>query len=264
MINSMKLRIGLIQMRSEKGAIDDNLKAISGFITEAEKKGVDILGLPEASITGYHNPNKYPQAVISTDGPEVDTLLCMTKGHKTTVLAGLIEKNPAGKPFITQIVVRDGKMTGLYRKKMVIDEDLDWFAPGNEIKAFSYGDLKYGMAICSDMDGEDIFAEYARQGAQIVFELAAPGLLGEQATRNWRAGFEWFEGGCRKHFETYSQKYGIWIAVATQAGRTIDEDFPGGGYVFNPDGQRVYATKDWNPCQVYLEIHLKSGAVKEI
>ena len=89
-------------MRCEKGAIDDNLKAISGFITEADKKGVDIIGLPEASITGYHNPAKYPQAVISTDGPEVDTLLRMTRGRKPTVLAGLIENNPGGKPYITQ------------------------------------------------------------------------------------------------------------------------------------------------------------------
>ncbi len=264
MIDSMKLRIGLIQMRSEKGAIEDNLKAISGFITEADKKGVDILGLPEASITGYHNPNKFPQAIIEKDGTEIAALLRMTKGRKPIVLAGFIEKNPAGKPFITQIAARDGKMTGLYRKKMIIDDDLDWFSAGNEIAVFKYKNLKYGIAICSDMSGEDIFAEYARQGAQIVFELAAPGLLGEQATRDWRSGYEWFEGGCRKHFEAYSPKYGIWIAVATAAGRTIDEDFPGGGYVFNPDGQRVYATKDWNPCEIYLEIDLKNGRVTEL
>jgi predicted amidohydrolase len=258
------INIALIQMRSEKGAIADNLKAISGFIAEADKQGIDIIGLPEASITGYHNPTKYPQAIINADGPEVDALLRMTRGLKPAVLAGLIEKNPAGKPFITQIVVHDGKVTGLYRKKAIIEDDLDWFSPGSAVTAFKYKNIRYGIAICSDLSNEALFAEYARQGAQIVFELAAPGLLGEQATRDWRAGFEWFEGGCRKHLEGYARKYGIWIAVATQAGRTIDEDFPGGGYVFAPDGQRVFATKDWNPCEVYLEIDLKSGRVTEI
>jgi hypothetical protein len=52
--------------------------------------------------------------------------------------------------------------------------------------------------------------------------------------------------------------------VATAAGRTVDEDFPGGGYLFAPDGTRVYATKDWNPCEVWLEIDFNNGLVRKI
>jgi predicted amidohydrolase len=260
----MKLKIGLIQMRSEKGAIIENLKAISGFINKAHKRGVDILGLPEGSITGYNNPIKYPQTTIDVNGPEVAEFLRLTKEKEPIVLAGLIEKNPDGKPFITQVIAHNGKLLDLYRKKMIIDDDNEWFSPGNEVKAFTYKGLKYGIAICSDMSGEDIFAEYARQGAKIVFELAAPGLLGDQANRNWESGYRWFEGSCRQRFVPYCKKYNIWIAVATAAGRTSDEDFPGGGYVFAPNGRRVYATKDWHPGEVYLQINLESRAVKEI
>jgi predicted amidohydrolase len=253
------VNIALVQMRCEKAAITDNLKAISNIITEADKKGVDIIGLPEASITGYHDPTKYPQAIIEKDGAEINALLRMTKGRKPTVLAGFIEKNPSGKPFITQIVVHDGKMTGLYRKKIIGDEppEADWFSPGNEIAVFKYKNLKYGITICADIGSEDIFAEYARQGAQIVFELAAPGLHGEQSTRNWKSGFEWWKGECEKHLKGYAKKYGIWIAVATQSGRTVDEDFPGGGYVYAPDGRRVYATPDWSAGPAYYSIELK-------
>jgi predicted amidohydrolase len=113
----MKLKIALVQMRSEKGAIAENLKAMSVIISEADKKDIEIICFPEASITGYVNPIKYPQAVISADGEEVEALCSMTQGHRPIVLAGLIEKNPAGKPFITQLVVSDGKIIGLYRKK---------------------------------------------------------------------------------------------------------------------------------------------------
>jgi predicted amidohydrolase len=252
-------------MRSEKGAIDDNLKAMSGFINEADKRGIDIIGFPEASITGYHDPTKYPQAIISIDGPEVNALLKMTKGRKPTILAGLIEKNPAGNPFLTHIIVQDGKMTGLYRKRRLGGPpDTLRFSRGRKTTAFPYKGLKYGVTICADIAGENIFTEYARQGAQIVFELAAPGLNGEQATRNWESGYKWWEGVCNRAFSKYTRNHGIWIAVATAAGRTIDEDFPGGGYVFAPDGRRVYATKDWNPGEVYLEIDLENGRVKEI
>ncbi len=99
----------------------------------------------------------------------------------------------------------------------------------------------------------------AQARAEIVFELAAPGLYGEQATRDWQSGYRWWEEECRTLLGAYARTYGLWIPVATQAGRTIDEDFPGGGFLFAPDGTRVYATENWLPGVVYLDIDLAQG-----
>jgi len=243
-------------MRCEKGAIKENLRDIADYIVEADMKGVDIIGFPEMSITGYADPAKYPEAVIRLDGPEIDSLLKKTRNRKITVLAGLIEENPTGKPFITQAIIHDGKILGYYRKMTIKDEEDDWFSPGKTISTFSHDHLTFGIAICADIDNEEVFATCARQGARIVFELAAPGLYGEQSTRDWQSGFKWWEGECEKYLKVYSRKYNIWIAVATQTGRTIDEDFPGGGYVFAPDGQRVYTTPDWSAGALYLTLDL--------
>lgn len=259
-----KIRIALVQMRCEKGAIAENIKSMAVYLDEAEKRGLDIIGFPEANITGFNDPPKSPEGMISLDGSEVSNLLKITEGRQSTVLAGLIEENPAGKPFITHIVVRDGKLLGYHHKIHFVDIDESWSTPGTEIRVFDHNGLTFGIAICSEISDEHIFAEYARQGAEIVFELAAPGLYGEQATRDWRAGYEWWEGECLKYLPGYAKKYGIWIAVATQAGRTVDEDFPGGGYVFAPDGNRVYATTDWSPGAVYLELDLDTGGVMEL
>ena len=49
--------------------------------------------------------------------------------------------------------------------------------------------------------------------------------------------------------------------MATQAGRTVDEDFPGGGYVFAPNGERAYATADGSPGAAYLGLDLETGHV---
>ena len=38
------LKIGLVQMRSEKGAIDQNLAVIAAILTEAAGRGVQIIG----------------------------------------------------------------------------------------------------------------------------------------------------------------------------------------------------------------------------
>ncbi len=258
------LRIGLIQMYCEKGAIQQNLESLSYYLGEAERRGIDIIGFPEANITGYNDRDKHPHAVASLDGEEIASVLKMTEGKKFTVLAGIIEKNPAGKPFVTHIVARDGILLGYYRKKTIVDDDIDWLSAGGEIPVFNHGGLTFGLSICSDIDTEEIFAECARQRAQIVFELAAPGLHGEQESRDWHSGFEWWEGVCQKHLSGYAKKYGIWIAVATQAGRTIDEDFPGGGYIFAPDGNRVYATPDWLPRAVYVKLDFEKYYVDSV
>jgi predicted amidohydrolase len=261
---SPELRIGLVQMFCGKGDIDNNLQRHKEYIVEAESKGVDILAFPEASITGYNDRMKHPKAIIKRDGNEIDTLCKMTTGQKMTVLVGFIEENPGGKPFVTQAVIQNGQANGFCRKRIIVDDDIDWFSRGEDCPVFRYNGLKFGIAICSDIENEDIFAEYARQGTQIVFECAAPGLYGEQATRNWQSGFEWWEGECRKHLPHYTKKYGTWIAVSTQAGRTSDEDFPGGGYVFSPDGHRLFATPDWSPGAAYLEIDLIAPRVTEL
>jgi predicted amidohydrolase len=259
-----RLKIALVQMRCEKAGLDENLREMERHIREAAARGVDIVGFPEASLTGFADPTKHPRAVIRRDGPEMAAVLAMTRGHDMTVLPGFIEANPAGKPFVTQAVVRDGRVIGYHRKQFIIEEEDEWFTPGERIATFRHGGLGFGIAICADLTTEAVYAVCARRGACIVFHLAAPGLYGDRASRDWRAGYEWWEGVCRKYFEGYARKYGIWIAVATQAGRTCDEDFPGGGYVFAPDGRRLYATPDGSAGAVYLELDMGRQKVREI
>lgn len=123
------------------------------------------------------------------------------------------------------------------------------------------GGLTFGIAICADIGNPAVFAACRRQGARIIFELAAPGLYGEQATRSWQSGYAWWEGECLAHCGKYARELGCWIAVATQAGRTVDEDFPGGGYLFAPGGEQVFATQYWSAGEAYLEVDLEGGTV---
>jgi len=252
------LKIALVQMVCEKAAITDNLAKTARYIDEAEAKRVDIIAFPETSLTGYVNPVRHPDMVLRLDGSEVTQVCALTEGKSLTALVGILEENPNGKPFISQLVVRNGQLIDVYRKMTQGEEEdgelEDWHAVGEAIPVFQHDALTFGIAICADSGNEHVFAECARQGARIVFELAAPGLFGDQATRNWESGFRWWEDDCRTYLSRYAATYGMWIAVATQSGRTMDEDFPGGGYVFAPDGRRVFATPDWSAGVVYVDI----------
>jgi predicted amidohydrolase len=262
------MKIGLVQMVCEKGALQRNLDITARYIEEAADLGVDILAFPEASLSGYANPNLYPHAVISLENPLVSDLLALTLGKSLSVLAGLLEENLTGKPFISHVVVRDGVLAG-WQHKMTLGEQQDgqledWYEVGDTVNVFHHASITFGIAICADLGNASVFADCARQGAQVVFELAAPGLYGEQATRDWTSGFRWWDGEILKYMSQYTLKHHYWGAVATQSGRTSDEDFPGGAYIFAPNGKRVYATPDGTPGAVYIEIDLNTGRVVQL
>ncbi|MCB9136410.1 MAG: carbon-nitrogen hydrolase family protein [Anaerolineales bacterium] len=258
------LRIALVQMRCEKAAITENLAAIAEILTEAEKRQIDIVGFPEMSLTGYADPTRYPEAIITLDGSEVAALCEVSRAFSGMALVGLIERNPRGKPFITHIAVRGGQVEGVYRKVTIDEDEAPYFAPGKEVPVFVYEGLTFGIAICADIENREVFARCQAQGARVVFELAAPGLYGAQETRNWQSGYEWWEGECQTYLSGYAKDLGLWIFVATQAGRTVDEDFPGGGFVFNPAGERVFATEGWEPGIEFLEVDLVSGQIERL
>lgn len=252
-----EISIALVQMRCEKGAIEENLAAIQAHLREAISRKVDIVCFPEMSITGYIDPTRQPEAILRLDGPEVARFVAMTARTQITALAGLVEANPNGKPFITQVVAREGTLLEGYRKRTIIDEEVAWFAPGSAVTVFAHPKAICGLAICADIENPTVFADNTRQGARIVFEAAAPGLYGAQATRNWQSGYDWWRGDCGTKLGQYARNNHIFIAVATQAGRTIDEDFPGGGYVFGPDGACLYETSDWSEGVLYATLAIE-------
>ena len=97
-----RLQIGLIQLRCEKLAVEANLAEVARYITEADDRGVEIVGFPEMTLAGYADPIKQPAAIMRLDGPEVERCLRFTTGRSITAIIGMIEESPTGKPSITQ------------------------------------------------------------------------------------------------------------------------------------------------------------------
>ncbi|HMA34680.1 MAG TPA: carbon-nitrogen hydrolase family protein [Chloroflexia bacterium] len=162
---------------------------------------------------------------------------------------GFIEHNPGGKPFITQVLAQDGQIAGVYRKVHVAPDEEPWFAPGGATPVFRLrlpgGPLPCALAVCADSDRPDLFAAFAQQGARIVFHSSAPGLYSRRTdAAAWQAGFAWYRDYLFARLPVWARDNGLWIAAATQTGATVDEDFPGGSFVFAPDGTCVAATSD--------------------
>lgn len=246
-------------MRCEKGALARNLNVMQAHLADAVAQGAEIACFPEASLTGYVDPTRYPDALLALESPEVRRFVALTGEFGITALAGIVEANPRhpqGLPYLTQLVARDGELLGVYRKRTIPDDEAHLFTSATSSAVFAHPRATFGVAICADIDSPQVFADCAERGARVVFECAAPGLYGEQATRDWEAGYRWWRGECETKLSHYSRENGISIAVATQAGRTSDEDFPGGGYLFGPRGELLAATPDWREGALYVDVPL--------
>jgi len=184
-------------MRAEKGAIDENLSTHLSYLLAAGKLQLDTLAFPEASLSGYINPGKFPRAVLTSESTVVEELIDATSRSNVTILPGIIEQNPEENPFVTQLAIKNGTFVGKCRKRTnIFDSDPERYASGNEAVLFEAANLKFGISICADIGNQQVFTELSDKGADAIFELAAPGLHGQQAGRDWQSGSEWWRTEC--------------------------------------------------------------------
>ena len=78
-----------------------------------------------------------------------------------------------------------------------------------------------------------------------MFECASPDLYGSREKRNWNSGYNWWKNNCIKKIGKYSKDNNLKIAVSTQSGRNLEDDFPGGGYLFSRNGKIINETRNY-------------------
>ncbi|MEA2573043.1 MAG: hypothetical protein QOH93_341 [Chloroflexia bacterium] len=255
----MKLKIGMSQMRCEKGDWEGNLRRTEELMEEAAAQGCEVVIFPEMGLSGYCFDEHYRDAARSLDSPEVQHFVDLTAQYGVAASGGFIEANSEDKPFVTQMLAQYGRVIGVYRKVQIVDEEAELFSPGTEMPVFKLPvggeELTCALAICADSDRPDLFARFAGQGARVVFHSSAPGLYTRRTDEtSWRAGYDWYKSHLGERLPTYARDNRLAIAVATQCGATVDEDFPGGSFVFGRDGSCLACTKDYGEALLVYEL----------
>ena len=245
------MKIALIQMSSAKGKVAQNLEQTLFFIQTARQNGAEIIVFPEMNLTGYFTKEKYSDKCLSLDSAEVKKVIEMSNGM--TIVFGIAEEKD-GKKYISQVVAQDGKILGVYRKNNIKDNETLLFSPGLEEPVFTVGENKFGITICADIDQPELFSAYAKKGCNMIFECASPDLYGDRENRNWEKGYLWWKKNCIEKIGKYAKENKINIAVATGSGRNEEDDFPGGGYFFSPNGDIFKETTDYKQEILYCDI----------
>jgi predicted amidohydrolase len=183
----------------------------------------------------------------------VQALVDATKSTGVAAVFGVAEQAGDG-PYITQVVAHDGERLGVQRKRH-LGEDEDGYAVGDDDITFALRSSACSIAICAEGGIDRPWDAAASAGASLVLFCSAPGLYGRRTDEaGWRDGYEWWQGCGLADARKQAARHGLWVAMATQAGSTHDEDFPGLAALVGPEGDVVARLPDWQPGTLIVEV----------
>ncbi len=247
------MRVLLAAIRCPKGDIEANLAAHRALLAEAAAAGCALALFPEMSLTGSVDPVAHPEWLAGLDHPAIAALAGAAGETGVGACFGVAERSPGGAAHITQLFAADGHVkgdgeAGGVQRKRHLGEDEEAFTAATEPVIFSCAGARFGVAICAEAGYDGPFDAAAAGGARLVLFPAAPGLYGRRTGEaSWREGFAWWEGSALGDARRHARRLGLWIALAGQAGSTVDEDFPGLAALVGPDGEVSARLPDWRP-----------------
>ncbi len=249
------MRALLAAVNCQKNDLAANFATHQAVADEAASEGCNIVVFPEMSLTGYLDPRREDHEPVSIDSEQVAEAVMLSRDRDLAVLFGIVEGNPVGLPYITQVLAAEGEIKAVYRKRHLGEGEPGLFGPGAESVVGEVSDERFGIAICADRDWPDEFSFAAESGARVVFHPSAPGLWGRRTDEaSWKSGFDWWRDTCIEIHGARARELGISIGVATQAGTTEDEDFPGWAALIGPDGEVKSELPDWNAGTLVIEV----------
>jgi predicted amidohydrolase len=249
------VRVLLAAITCEKGDLDGNLERHVAVLEEAAAAGCALAVFPEMSLTGSVDQVRRPDHAVTVDDEAVRRLASASERLGVDAVVGIGER-AGGDLYISQLHLRRGKVAGVQRKRRLGDGE-EGFATSDRTERFAVDEMPFGIVICAESHVDFTWEASVADGERLVCLCSAPG-LDERCTdeATWRTGFEWWGTAGLADAQRQASRLGVWVAMATQAGSTIDEDFPGIAALIDPTGAIVERLPDWRPGTLVVDIPL--------
>jgi predicted amidohydrolase len=246
-------------MRCGKGEIDRNLRRHVESLEAAEAHGCDLAVFPEFSLTGSVDPLTTPEHLVSVKSQQVEGVVAATGRTGVAAVFGIGERQSGSEgtlagPFITQLYACDGELAGIQRKRHLGDDEVG-FETDDDDASFVLDRTSFAIAICAEGGVDRPWLAAASAGVDVVLFCSAPGLYGRRTDEaSWRDGNQWWLECGLGDARRQAAHHRLWVAMATQAGSTTDEDFPGLAALVDPSGEVVAQLAGWRPGTLVVDV----------
>jgi len=167
------IRVAAVQFQHQPGDKDYNLGRVRHFVSEAAKSGAEIVVFPEMCLTGYWHVRKLSREQVQAlaepipDGDSTQELLRMSRQHRITIGAGLIERDDDGRFYNAYVVAMpDGRWA---RHRKMHEFVSEFLSDGDQFTVFDtpHG-CRVGVLICYDNNIIENARATALLGAEIL------------------------------------------------------------------------------------------------
>ena len=167
-----KVRVGAVQMISEKGEIEANVARALDYCDKATEKGVEMLCLPECASTGFEwlgdgdaAARVYAEPV---PGPMVEAFAEKARATGMYIIFGVVERPRNSKKIYNTAFLVGPEEGYIGRHHKVHAEKV--FAPGTEAPVFDTRYGKVGIFICADQRSPELSRLLVFKGARVLFQ----------------------------------------------------------------------------------------------
>jgi predicted amidohydrolase len=164
------MRLAVLQMTAEAGAVAANLARIDAGLSKAAAAGADLLLAPELVTTGYGAGDQMARLAEPLDAPggQAAQLAALSARHGVALVAGLPERD--GGVLYNTALFTDGTRRVAYRKAQLYGPyERGLFQPGGlEPVTVSHAGLRLGLLVCYDVEFPERVRALALAGVDAV------------------------------------------------------------------------------------------------
>jgi N-carbamoylputrescine amidase len=224
------VKVAAVTMESHPGEIDRNMDKVASYTREAAGAGAEIICFPELCLSGYFLKNVEEAYSLSRSEDIIGHVQRLSLSLGITILAGLVEMVPEGKPYITHVIAGPKGLVGRYRKTHLSPPEKKRYQQGQEIPVYRHRGCNFGVQLCYEAHFPEISTTLALQGADIIFiPHASPWGTYEEKIQSWS-----------RHLMSRAFDNALYVVACNQMGKTSEGlAFPGVALVINPAGQVV-------------------------
>lgn len=148
--------------------IELNLQRSLDYMTEAARRGADIVCLPENVITT--NVEEGERSFAESFPGEITSAFCeRAKDAGLHVIAPYAVSENGRTYGQATVISREGEVTGYYRKTHLTGVEAQTLVPGDELPVFHMDFGTIAVQLCLDMYFPEIVRVYTAKGAEVVF-----------------------------------------------------------------------------------------------
>ncbi|KAB8309945.1 carbon-nitrogen hydrolase [Erwinia endophytica] len=166
------MRIGLVQVADAPATPQDMVPWLAAALNPLPN--AQLILLPELALCGYDCPQKINQMAISVDSKTMRHIAMLARERGQALVFGYAER--AGERLYNAMcaISAQGEILANYRKTHLWSGyESALFTPGECLQIFTLQGMRFGMAICYDLDFPEISRLYAQHGMTCLLCISA-------------------------------------------------------------------------------------------